>query len=59
MILDKIPYISVIEEILNDHTKFSNLDTPTGKEIKYITNLEKRITCDLKVLKDEEIVLVT
>ena len=54
--LDKIPYISAIEEILNDHTKFSNLDIPAGKEINYITNLEKRITSDLKLLKDEEII---
>ena len=51
IILDKISYISVIEEILNDHVKFSNLDIPAGKEINYITNLEKRITSDLKLLK--------
>ena len=51
VILDKISYISVIEEILNDHIKFSNLDIPAGKEINYITNLEKRITSDLKLLK--------
>ena len=56
VILDKISYISAIEEILNDHTKFSNLDIPAGKEINYITNLEKRITSDLKLLKDEEII---
>ena len=35
VILDKISYITAIEEILNDHTKFSNLDIPAGKEIKY------------------------
>ena len=51
VILDKISYISVIEEILNDHIKFSNLDIPADKEINYITNLEKRITSDLKLLK--------
>ena len=56
VILDKISYISAIEEILIDHTKFSNLHIPTGKEINYITNLEKRITSDLKLLKDEEII---
>ena len=56
VILDKISYISVIEEILNDHTKFSNLYMPTGKEISYIANLEKRITSDLKLLKDDEII---
>ena len=56
MILDKISYMSVIEEILNDHTKFSNLDILAGKEINYITNLEERITSDLKLLKDKEII---
>ena len=56
MILDKISYIRAIEEILNDHTKFSNLEIPAGKEINYITNLEKKITSDLKLLKDEEII---
>ena len=54
--LDNISYISAIEEILNDHTKFSNLDIPAGKEINYITNLEKRITSNLKLLKDKEII---
>ena len=56
VILDNISYISAIKEILNDHTKFSNLDIPAGKEINHITNLEKRITSDLKLLKDEEII---
>ena len=56
VIVDKISYISAIEEILNDHTKFSNLDIPAGKEINYITRLEKRITSDLKPLKDKEII---
>ena len=55
VILDKIFYISATEEILSDHTKFSNLHSPAGKEINYIANLEKRITSDLKLLKDEEI----
>ena len=32
VILDKISYISAIEEILNDHTKFSNLDLPLVKK---------------------------
>ena len=54
VILDKISYISVIEEVLNDHTKSFNLDLPTGKEINCVTNLEKRITSDLKLLKYEE-----
>ena len=35
---------------------FSNLEIPAGKEINYITNLEKKITSDLKLLKDEEII---
>ena len=56
MILDKIFHISAIEEILNDHTKFSNLDIPAGKEINYMTNLEERITSDLKLLKNAEII---
>ena len=56
VILDKISYISAIEEILNDHTKFSDLDIPVGKEINYITNLQKTVTSDLKLLKDEEII---
>ena len=47
MILDKISYIGDIEEILNDHKKFTDLDIPAGEEINYITNLEKRITSDL------------
>ena len=55
VILDK-DFLSAIEEILNDHTKFFNLDIPAGKEINYITNLEKIITSDLKLLKDKEII---
>ena len=47
---------SAIEEILIDHTTFSNLDIPAGNEINYITNLGKRITSDLKLLKDEEFI---
>ena len=56
VILDRISYISVIEEVLNDHTEFSNLDIPAGKDINYVTNIEKRITSDLKLLKNEEVV---
>ena len=56
MILDKCSYISAIEEILNDNSKFSKLDIPAGKEINHIVNLEKRITSELKLLKDKEIV---
>ena len=54
VILDKISYISATEETLNDQTKFSNLEILAGKEINYITNLEKKTTSDLKPLKDEE-----
>ena len=56
VILDKISYISTIDEILNDYIKFSNLDIPAGKEINYITNLNKKITSDLQLLKNEEII---
>ena len=56
VILDKCSYISAIEEIFNDNSKFSKLDIPTGKEINHIVNLEKRITSELKLLKDKEII---
>ena len=56
MILDKCSYISAIEEILNDNSRFSKLGIPCGKEINHIVNLEKRITSELKLLKDEEII---
>ena len=48
--------VSVIEEILNDSSKFSKLDIPVGKEINHIVNLEKRITSEFKLLKDKEII---
>ena len=53
VILDKCSYISAIEEILNDNSKFSKLDIPAGKEINHIVNLEKRITSELKLLKEK------
>ena len=56
VILDKCSYISATEEILNDNSKFSKLDIPAGKEINHIVNLEKRITSELKLLKDKEII---
>ena len=56
VILDKCSYISAIDEILNDNSKFSKLDIPAGKEINHIVNLEKRITSELKLLKDKEII---
>ena len=56
VILDKCSDISVIEEILNDNSKFSKLDIPALKEINHIVNLEKRITSELKLLKEKEII---
>ena len=56
MILDKCSYIRAIEEILNENSKFSKLDIRAGKEINHIVNLEKRITSELKLLKDNEII---
>ena len=56
VILNKISCMSVIEEILNTHAKFSNLDIPAGKQINHIANYEKRITSNLKLLKNEEII---
>ena len=56
VILDKCSYISAIEEILNDNSKFSKLDIPAGKEINHIVNLEKKITSELNLFKDKEII---
>ena len=56
MILDKCSYISAIEEILNDNSKFSKFDIPAGKEINRIVNLKKRFTSELKLLKYKEII---
>ena len=42
--------------IPNDNSKFSKLDIHAGKEINHIVNLEKRITLELKLLKDKEII---
>ena len=56
MILDKCSYVSLIEEILNDNSKFSKLDIPASKEINHIINLEKRINSKLKLLKSKEII---
>ena len=54
VILDKCSYISAIEEILNDNSKFSKLGIPNGKEINHIVNLDKKITSELRLLKDKE-----
>ena len=56
VILDKCSYISAIEKILHDNSKFSKLDIPAGKEINDIGNLQKRITSELKLWKDEDII---
>ena len=56
VILDTTFNISGIKELLNDHTKCFNLNVPTGTEINYITNFEKNITSDLKLLNKGEIV---
>ena len=56
VILDKAFNISATEKIIIDHKKFSKIDIPTDKEINYISNLEKRITSDPKLLKNEKII---
>ena len=56
MILDERSCLSAIEEILNDNSNFSKLDFPTGKKTNHIDNLEQRITSELKLLKDKEII---
>ena len=56
MTLEKCSYISAIEEIFNVNSKFSKLDIPAVKEINHIVNLEKRITSELKLLKEKEII---
>ena len=55
VILDKSSYISAIEEILNDNFRFSELDIPDEKGINHIVNLEKRITLEIKLLKNKDI----
>ena len=35
VMLDKISHISAIEKILNDHTKFPNLDISAGQGINF------------------------
>ena len=43
-----------LKNILYNYTKFSNLDIPAGEEIN--NKPWERITSDLKLLKDEEII---
>ena len=56
VVLDKCSYISAIEEILNDNSKFSKLNILASKEINHIANLEIRIISELKLLKDKVII---
>ena len=58
VILDKISHISVIEESLNNHTKLSDLDIFTSKEINHIANIEERITSDLKLPKMKKLFII-
>ena len=39
--------------IINDSSKFSKLDIASVKEINHIINFEKKITSELKLLKQE------
>ena len=46
--------MSMIEKIINGNSKFFKLDIPAGNEINHVTNIEKRITSELKLLKSKE-----
>ena len=54
VILDKCSYISAIEEILNENSKFSKLNIPAGKEINHIVNLEKKNYITTQSIKRQE-----
>ena len=41
--------------ILNDNSKFSELDIPDGKEINHIIDLEKRINSEFMLLKKQRL----
>ena len=56
VIFSKCSYVSAIEEILNDNSKFSKLNIPGGKDINDTVNFEKRITSQLKLWKDKAII---
>ena len=64
VILDECSYISAIEEIHNNNSKFSKLDTSflnltfllVRRLITEKVNPEKRITLEFKLLKDKEII---
>ena len=53
-ILDKCSYISAMEEIRNDNSRFSKCDILAGKDINHTVYPEKRITSEFKLLKDKE-----
>ena len=42
--------------IINDSSKFSKLDIASVKEINHIINFEKKITSELKLLKNKKII---
>ena len=56
VILDRCSYISAIEEILYGNYKFSKLNIPARKEINHIINLKERITSEVKLIKNKEII---
>ena len=56
VILNKTSYVSVIESAASNHSKFSNHSRSAGKEINYITNVEKKIASILMLLKKEGII---
>ena len=43
-----------LNKFLNDNTKFSKLDTPSGKEINQIIKLEKKSISILQLLKNKK-----
>ena len=58
MILNKCSYKSPTEYISNDYAKYFKLRIPAGKEIKQLTNLEKRTTSDLELLRKKKKLLI-
>ena len=46
----------MIEKFCYGNSKFSKLDTHAGNEINHMINLEKRITSELKLLRNKKII---
>ena len=46
----------MIEKFCYDNSKFSKLDIHAGNEINHMIKLEKKITSDLKLLKNKKII---